>query len=403
MANTNFNMDEILQGVLELGRFGDNATFRRVYSLLASYAAHTGTGKPEIKCHNPHLPPTLTPFGFDRTLHETQQDQMRRSVFLDPEEAFIANLMDFLCGRIAVLEFRNPDKKYDIRKFEEIARKRLKGRVPVVAVNMGMAQSIEEVVFTLRHIANELENGSAEAFASKYAEAYKGDPVTIQDHCTFERRESFGSRWSSNGTVLEYHYHDVYSCLPADTCCTNQAYTEYRNDRWVEVWRDGNPSAPPPTSPNQIPDFSSSPWNNRIPLLTDQTIGTWTSDYGWRRLRQDGSYIRDFHPGIDVGAAAGSNVQSNVDGTVVWINSAGDAAHPENRGVIVLDGTGVTHTYWHINPSTTLNVNDPVSQGDRLGTIYDWGNRTHLHYGENTPPQGDWRQRNDANSRNPLP
>jgi hypothetical protein len=411
MPTQTVDMKSLLKEMRLLGRFGDNATFRRAYSLVTSYAEGKAPDAPVITCHDPrdprdprepHEPHPHRPFSFDRVLHETQEDMMRRSVFLDPEEAFVANLVDFFGGRVRVLEFRNPNK-INMAALEAKARDYLVGRVPAVTVNLAAAKSMEEVIFTLRHMADSLQNRVTQDAAEEHIALYNGDTVTVQAaSCIYQRKEQYGSRYVDNGHTLEYHYRDVYRCMPEDACCTNQAYTEYRNDKWETVWKDGNSTTPPPTPADQMPDFVSSAWQNRLPLLTDPTVGTLTSDHGWRRLIQpDGTYRPDFHPGVDVAVAAGSNVQSNVAGTVVAINP-GNGTNPD-RGIFVRDANNIVHMYWHINPANTLQVNDPIAAGDRLGSTYDWGTRTHLHYAEYAPPGGDYTRRSDENSRNPLP
>ncbi|PZQ75295.1 MAG: hypothetical protein DI530_17560 [Sphingomonas sp.] len=399
------DLDSLLGEMRLLARYGSNATFRRAYSLVASYADASPPERIGVRCVDPDLPREPRPpgpFSFERVLHETQEDDLRRSVFLDPTEALVAALVEFYSGRLRVVEFRNP-KRLNVLDLDAQAREFLIGRVAAVSVNLAAAKSLQEVVHTLRHIAANLENSISSA--QQHVSSYKGDTMTVQAaSCTFQRQEHMGSRYTDNGKKLEYHYRDVYTCMPEDACCSNQAYTEYRNDRWEVVWQDGNSQTPPPTPADQIPDFQNVAWSNRIPLYTDPAIGTQTSDYGWRRVRNnDGTYRMDYHPGIDVAAGANSNVQSNVIGRVVHINRTGTANEPQNRGVIILDANNVTHTYWHISPAATLQENDTVSVTDRLGATYDWGNRTHLHYAEHVPPNGDWRQRSDANSRDPLP
>jgi murein DD-endopeptidase MepM/ murein hydrolase activator NlpD len=406
-------ISELLREIRSLSVFGDNATFRRIYSLVASHLDGRRDPGATIACRDPldPIPPERPGRGeiynalsFDRILFEAQQDSMRRSAFLDPIEAATASLIEFRLGRISVLELRDPNG-VDLDLVEDRAKQYLVENCPTVSVNLAAANSLEEVVFTLRKIADSLESG-LRATAMAHGASIVGDPVTIAAaECTFQRTEQIRSRYINGGRALEYCFRDVYSCRRKDSCCANSIYTEYRNERWETVWHDGDTKSPPPTPADQIPDFVESPWDNRLPLLADSTLGTLTSDYGWRRLkRDDGSYKADFHGGIDVSTAKDTQVRANVRGIVVDVNRTGSSTDgPAYRGIVVRDLNNNTHTYWHINPAAGLHEGDSVRIGDMLGATYDWGARTHLHYAIHSPPGGDPKQRNDGNSTDPLP
>ncbi|OPW97677.1 M23 family metallopeptidase [Citrobacter sp. A316] len=398
----------LLEEVTRLRVYGASALYRRIRSLVAEFARAEAENSLESVDLDPRrrpcneIPPgpldkpwkSLT---FDEVALEVQLEDARRTVFLDPKEAAIAALATFLSGQLQNLEFRDPEGGVPLNELEEIARKTLVGKVPIISINPHMASSMQEVVHSLRYLADSLESSTgADILARTYQ--FSGNAVSLEGTCSFERKEQIGSRWTKNGTVLEYHFRDIYKCLTRDPCCGNPSYHyEYQNDRWEVVWQGSeNPGNVPPVNP---PNYESSPWRNRLPLFTDSSLGTQTSDYGWRTI--DGT--PKFHAGIDIAAPASSNVQSNIEGTVAWINQSGSAEEPQSRGVIIRDNNNITYTFWHVTPSATLKVGDSISKGDRIGGLYDWGTRTHLHYAEHAPPEGKWEQRNNSNSRDPLP
>ena len=79
-----------------------------------------------------------------------------------------------------------------------------------------------------------------------------------------------------------------------------------------------------------------------------------------------------FHSGLDIRGVDGAEVHACAAGTVVKkVNYGGISATWE---VAVQDAYGYIWQYHHLDLSSiTVNVSDPVSQGQVLGTIVDWG------------------------------
>lgn len=105
------------------------------------------------------------------------------------------------------------------------------------------------------------------------------------------------------------------------------------------------------------------------------------------------------HLGVDLTAPAGTDVVSPVDGTVVFNRTAGVDASTAFL-IIRETATGAEHVLGHINsPIQPGTVAASVTRGQRIGSIADWGRRSHVHWGLNTRgvprsvqpgPGGDW-------------
>ena len=134
--------------------------------------------------------------------------------------------------------------------------------------------------------------------------------------------------------------------------------------------------------------------NQKLRVFDGRGPFTFTSDFGWRPLRGR----NDFHGGIDMKAAIGTNIISATSGTVVFRRTAG-----YNGGIVIYDRRGVQHTYYHILPASGLDVGDRVREGQYLGDLADWGSNTHLHYSMHIVGRSDDpNQRNDFNAIDPL-
>lgn len=395
-SSSSNNLQELLREARKLGAYGSNAVYRRVLSLIELYASEDVPFVDGVEalrrggCGGPDLGPVSTIPRWRSAASEVLQEYTRRSIMLDPVEAASTHMSEFLSGKVSVVEFRDEDLNVDYGLVDQKATELLRGKAPLVSVNYRMAAAADEVVAALRLLADEIERtGVPTADAAEH----EGDLVMFAETCNVERSEVMSSRWSNNGQLYEQMVRDVIRCSARDACCGNVSYrNEFGPSRWVEVWREsGNPAQQPPVTP---PKYTTSPWGNRLSVLTDAAAGTLTSDWGWRNL--NGS--TDFHGGIDVTAPPGTGVQSNVRGTIVAIVPGTD----HHRGVIIRGFANETYTYWHVTPAAGLRVGDSVQPGTALGSLYDWAD-THLHYAEHTPPNGDHTQRSDANSRNPLP
>jgi murein DD-endopeptidase MepM/ murein hydrolase activator NlpD len=106
--------------------------------------------------------------------------------------------------------------------------------------------------------------------------------------------------------------------------------------------------------------------------------GPVTSPFGPRKLSIDGAST--YHKGVDIAAAAGTNVQAAGGGKV--IEAANN--HPKLGNYVKIDhGNGVVTLYAHLQkPMTALKGKD-VFQGDVIGQVGSTGVSTgnHLHYG----------------------
>ena len=377
-----------------LRRFGDNAVVRRMLTLVyermrGDVATREAACRPDVngECR----PDRCVTFSVHDGIHETRQDDRRRSVFLDPEEAFLANYSDFLEGRLDVLEFRDPGFGRDLASMEERAREVLRERVPTVVVNRYMAKSDAEVVNALRVLADRIESGESDRMAATIG----NDRVRISamggETCRHLRTEVRGSRYIDNGHTHQVLYAEILECKANDGCCGNAAYTKVGSTRWETDWQDGSSSTPPPELPPPYPEGQA--WNNQLPILENTAGATLSSDYGWRQLNGQ----PNFHGGIDVAAPVGTGVRSNVAGTVVYA----PRTTWDNSGVVIRAGDR-TYTYWHITPLNGIQQGTPVNVGEPIGRIRD-GGPPHVHHAIHEPPNGDYSQRNDGNSINPLP
>lgn len=374
-----------------LRKYGDNAVVRRllttVYERLRSEVAERETAcRPDINGHC--RPDRCLTFSVHDGIEETRADDRRRSVFLDPDESFLANYLDFLEGRLEVLEFRDPGLRRNFDELEQQAKAELRHRLPLVVVNHFVAGGPEQIVSALRSLADEIEAGRATNHASRIKGGAIVSSVMRAEHCRHLRTEARGGRYTNNGRTHETLHVEVLECKANDGCCGNQAYTKDGNSRWVVDWTDGNHSSRPPEPP---PGHVNQPWTNQIPILDNATGAQLSSDYGWRT----NNGATEFHGGIDVAAPVGTGVNSNVSGrVVVALNGAWDRS-----GVVVQVGNR-THTYWHITPGVAEGAQ--ITAGQPLGTIKA-GGPPHVHYAIHEPPGGDHSQRNDGNSINPLP
>lgn len=109
-----------------------------------------------------------------------------------------------------------------------------------------------------------------------------------------------------------------------------------------------------------------------FPLQGNYTI---TSKYGSRSAPTNGAST--IHKGIDIAAAAGSNVLSVLSGTVK------DTGYNSSRGnyVIIDHGNGYTTLYQHLK-NITASKGQTVGQGYIIGSVGSTGVSTgpHLHF-----------------------
>jgi Peptidase family M23 len=88
------------------------------------------------------------------------------------------------------------------------------------------------------------------------------------------------------------------------------------------------------------------------------------------------------HLGIDLpGTTAGTRVNSPVAGRVITNRSSNSIIVDEAYIVIRESATGYEHVLGHIR--STLSEGRTVARGDQVGTVANWGSRSHVHWGVN--------------------
>lgn len=110
---------------------------------------------------------------------------------------------------------------------------------------------------------------------------------------------------------------------------------------------------------------------------TPTSIKRISSYYGWRTYYYRGRQITDFHRGIDIPAAIGTDIYAAQGGKVIlssWHSSYGYYC-------IIDHGGGITTLYAHCS-QLLVSVGDKVSQGDHIAEMGSTGQSTgsHLHF-----------------------
>ena len=107
------------------------------------------------------------------------------------------------------------------------------------------------------------------------------------------------------------------------------------------------------------------------------SISRISSYYGWRTYYYRGRQITDFHRGIDIPAAVGTDIYAVQSGEVIlatWHSSYGNYC-------IIDHGGGISTLYAHCS-SLLVKVGDKVQQGDHIAEMGSTGQSTgsHLHF-----------------------
>lgn len=108
----------------------------------------------------------------------------------------------------------------------------------------------------------------------------------------------------------------------------------------------------------------------------DISIKRISSGYGYRTYYYYGKKVTDFHSGVDIPSAVGTDIYAVQDGKVVVATS-----HYSYGNYIVVDhGGGISTLYAHCS-KLLVKVGDTVKQGDHIAEMGSTGNSTgpHLH------------------------
>lgn len=108
----------------------------------------------------------------------------------------------------------------------------------------------------------------------------------------------------------------------------------------------------------------------------DISIKRISSDYGWRTYYYKGKKVTDFHMGIDIPAAIGTDIYAVQSGEVILATS-----HYSYGNYMIVDhGGGITTLYAHCS-KLLKKVGDKVEQGDHIAEMGSTGQSTgsHLH------------------------
>ncbi len=108
----------------------------------------------------------------------------------------------------------------------------------------------------------------------------------------------------------------------------------------------------------------------------DISIKRISSDYGWRTYYYKGKKVTDFHMGIDIPAAIGTDIYAVQSGEVILATS-----HSSYGNYMIVDhGGGITTLYAHCS-ELLKKVGDKVEQGDHIAEMGSTGQSTgsHLH------------------------
>ena len=124
----------------------------------------------------------------------------------------------------------------------------------------------------------------------------------------------------------------------------------------------------------------------------DTSIKRISSYYGNRTYYYKGRRVSDFHRGIDIPSAVGTNIYSAQDGEVIYVYPN----HASYGNYIIVDhGGGITTLYAHCS-SIIAKKGDKVKKGDHIAEMGSTGQSTgsHLHFevrvnGQHTNPLGN--------------
>jgi hypothetical protein len=389
--NVDSKLRSLYNEVLAHGQLGTNSIHRRTLSAIKKAIQTEGTSRP-------------SKLDFDAVYGEIRADDRRRSIFLNPTESLAAQLIDLYTGRLESLEFRTDDSTA-LATAKEIAQEYVRRNHPIISIRRVAGRPNKEIIDALLAAAHFLKNSESEAnqVNIRQSKILGVDAPSEQNgfdpECSNVGTDRADTQWEQDDVYyyLYQYCRAVLLCSYIDPDCSNyDQYFSYGPWQWEEIWEDTGPNNPPPILP---PAFIPVPWNNRLPLVRAPNSFLITSHYGWRTLNG----ALDFHPGVDVGAPAGTEVYSIDTGEVVWV-------HPDDptgeTGVIVRIGVGATYwieQYWHLVPASDIKIGFKVPVGYLLGTVSPHYPAVHLHFAKYNVPSGNWKLKSIYNSMDPLP
>ena len=141
------------------------------------------------------------------------------------------------------------------------------------------------------------------------------------------------------------------------------------------VARDGGPSEPVSFFPDESFNSVERAFFLRILYRNPVDKGQITSLYGWRSDPFSGS--REFHAGLDIGAADGTAVHAAREGTVEEVGTSDQLG----LYVAVTHPGGYQTLYGHLSAINVI-IGEPVRTGFILGAVGHTGRATgpHLHF-----------------------
>lgn len=308
------------------------------------------------------------------------------------EDALRMALLGYYDGIYSGIELWNVSKDRLMRAIDKVREYRKSNR-PLISIDASLSNSVTDIVFALRRMADDIEKNDASSFitSQKLGE--------LPDHHSKAFGPTIGSceidRWSLGYSWKKGKEGEVLlETKCSETICTSVCRTRHnrtvcedsndatvlsiktgtQNCKEVEVWNRSSGEEPSTT----LPDFAGIPWNGCLNFYADNTGARLSSFFGWR-LSEDGTR-NEHHGGIDVTSPAGTEVRAVSAGRVIVSRASANAGDPASHVGVIVDTAGGQDTYWHVNP--TVSRDSLVEVGQVVGTLYEWSNpkRHHLHF-----------------------
>ena len=157
----------------------------------------------------------------------------------------------------------------------------------------------------------------------------------------------------------------------------------FRDDITIDTNNPNNPDKPDEPNKPVEPDKPDEPDK---PTINDNTFAKPVSEINLINVFEWGQDISlgnwHFHTGVDMAAAAGTDVFAALDGTVESV-TLGD--HLDGNSITVAHANGLKTVYTFIELKDGLQKGDAVKRGDKLGTVAEptgseFKQEAHLHF-----------------------